>query len=210
MTVADLLIQNVRWNGIKTRQRLRSSAGHDPQLCPAEYLAAGDQGSQGARGGSRDACVHGIAASSIASSSTIAPSALRTTRTTRRNPLAAITSAGSTSCSPPNWTIADNVFVGIHGRTGSARGAIFLWHDCRDCIVERNVVVDCDSGICLGNSFKPPEIACHCTDVMVRNNFVTRAPKTESSPTSPATARSCNNTVHDPKSRFGQADPPGS
>ena len=50
------------------------------------------------------------------------------------------------------WTISDNVFVGIQGRTGEARGAIFLWVDARDCVVERNIVIDCDSGICLGNS----------------------------------------------------------
>ena len=72
------------------------------------------------------------------------------------------------------WTISDNVFLGIRGRTGSARGAVFLWQDTRDCVVERNVVVDCDSGICLGNSFKPPEVAVHCTGIVVRC-FVTRA-----------------------------------
>jgi len=35
-----------------------------------------------------------------------------------------------------NWTISDNVFIGIQGRTREARGAIFLWHDSRDCIIE--------------------------------------------------------------------------
>ncbi|MFA0740299.1 MAG: hypothetical protein DFNUSKGM_000402, partial [Candidatus Fervidibacter sacchari] len=35
------------------------------------------------------------------------------------------------------WVISDNVFVGIQGRTREGRGAIFLWHDSRDCIVER-------------------------------------------------------------------------
>jgi lysophospholipase L1-like esterase len=102
------------------------------------------------------------------------------------------------------WTIADNVFLGIRGRTGSARGAVFLWVDVRDCVVERNVVVDCDSGICLGNAFKPPEIATHCTGVVVRNNFVTRAPE---GGIVTAYTRDCailNNTVHEPKSRFGR------
>ena len=42
---------------------------------------------------------------------------------------------------------------------------MFLWYDTRDCVVERNVVVDCDSGICLGNSFKPADIAVHCSRV---------------------------------------------
>src|SRR5688500_570133 len=35
---------------------------------------------------------------------------------------------------PQGWSISDNVFVGIRGRTGQARGAVFLWHDARDCI----------------------------------------------------------------------------
>ena len=102
------------------------------------------------------------------------------------------------------WTISDNVFVGIHGRTASARGAIFLWHDCRDCVVERNVVVDCDSGICLGNSFKPPGIACHCTGVLVRNNFVTRAPENGILADFTRDCAILHNTVHEPQSRFGR------
>jgi Right handed beta helix region len=102
------------------------------------------------------------------------------------------------------WTIADNVFLGIRGRSGSARGAVFLWMDSRDCVVERNVVVDCDSGICLGNAFKPPEIAIHCTGIVVRNNFVTRAPE---GGIVAAYTRDCailHNTVHEPASRFGR------
>ncbi len=100
------------------------------------------------------------------------------------------------------WAIRDNVFVGIRGRTGEARGAVFLWCDCRDCVVERNVIVDCDSGICLGNSHKPADVAVHCTSVLVRNNFVTRA--TENGIMADHT-RDCailHNTVHDPESRL--------
>jgi hypothetical protein len=41
------------------------------------------------------------------------------------------------------WTISDNLFYGIQGRTGEARGAVFLWHDAKDCIVQWNVIVDC-------------------------------------------------------------------
>ena len=99
------------------------------------------------------------------------------------------------------WSIADNVFVGIRGRTGSARGAVFLWVDSRDCVVERNVVVDCDSGICLGNSFKPPEVAFHCTGVVVRNNFVTRAHENGILADFTRDCAILHNTVHDPDSR---------
>ena len=51
-----------------------------------------------------------------------------------------------------DWTIADNVFMNINGPTGEARGAVFLWHNGMDCVINRNFMIDCDSGICLGNS----------------------------------------------------------
>ena len=38
-----------------------------------------------------------------------------------------------------DWIISDNVFVGIQGRTRGARGAVFLWHETEDCVVERNM-----------------------------------------------------------------------
>ncbi len=51
-----------------------------------------------------------------------------------------------------DWILSDNVFVGIQGRTRGARGAVFLWHETEDCVVERNVIIDCNTGIALGNS----------------------------------------------------------
>ena len=76
------------------------------------------------------------------------------------------------------WVIRDNVFRGINGRTGqgsgrSCCGAIFV----RDCVIERNVIVDCDAGISLGNALHDPKDPPHCTGCVVRNNCVTRAPE---------------------------------
>jgi hypothetical protein len=71
------------------------------------------------------------------------------------------------------WIISDNVFIGIRGRTGSGRGSIFMWHNGFDCIIERNIFIDNDSGICLGNSSARGERR-HCTGFIVRNNFITR------------------------------------
>lgn len=102
------------------------------------------------------------------------------------------------------WTICDNVFVGIQGRTRSARGAVFLWHDSQDCLVERNVIIDCDSGICLGNSYRPEGVAIHCTRCVVRNNFVTRAPENGILADYTQDCRIVHNTVHDPASRLGR------
>jgi hypothetical protein len=105
---------------------------------------------------------------------------------------------------PTGWTIRDNVFLGIRGRTGGARGAVFLWHDARDCVVERNVIVDCDSGICLGNSHKPADVAIHCTNVVVRNNFLCRVPENGILADSTRDCAILHNTVHDPRSRLGR------
>lgn len=103
-----------------------------------------------------------------------------------------------------NWIISDNVFIGIQGRTRSARGAIFIWHESRDCIVERNIIIDCDTGIALGNSFKRPDTPIHCSGFIVRNNFVTRAPENGILADYTNKCKIINNTIHDPNNRLGR------
>ena len=75
------------------------------------------------------------------------------------------------------WTIRENVFTAIHGRTGEARGAVFLWQESEDCVVERNLILNCDSGVCLGNASKPSDVEAHARQCVVRNNFVARCPQ---------------------------------
>lgn len=103
-----------------------------------------------------------------------------------------------------NWTISDNVFWNIHGLNRGARGAIFLWNECEGCVVERNVILDCDTGICLGNSHKEPTTPLHCTGCIVRNNFVTRCPENNILADYTRDCRILHNTIHDPASRFGR------
>jgi len=91
-----------------------------------------------------------------------------------------------------DWVIADNVFVGIRGRHGGGRGAVFVWVNSEDVVAERNIIINCDRGICFGNpSGKPP----HMTGGVVRNNFIVAG---KSEPIEICRARSttvCNNTV---------------
>lgn len=101
-----------------------------------------------------------------------------------------------------NWIISDNVFTGIRGRTGEARGAVFIWHDSQDCIVERNIIIDCDTGICLGNSSRGAGTKIHCTRCIVRNNFVTRAPENGILADYTQDCKILHNTVYDPRSRL--------
>ena len=100
------------------------------------------------------------------------------------------------------WTISDNVFLSIRGRTGEARGAVFIWHDSRDCIIERNIIIDCDSGICLGNSSRGGDTIIHCSNCIVRNNFVTRCPENGILADYTRNCKIVHNTICDPNSRL--------
>ena len=100
------------------------------------------------------------------------------------------------------WVISDNVFVGIHGRTGEGRGAVFLWNESQDCVVERNMIIDCDSGICLGNHYRAEETRWHDRGCIVRNNFVTRCPEVGILTAHTRRCRVIHNTIHDPASRL--------
>jgi hypothetical protein len=103
---------------------------------------------------------------------------------------------------PRRWTISDNVFIGIQGRTREARGAVFLWHEAEDCVVERNLFIDCDSGICLGNGHRPADVKVHCRRCVVRNNFVVRCPENGILADYTQDCKILHNSIHDPGTRL--------
>jgi hypothetical protein len=70
-----------------------------------------------------------------------------------------------------NWVISDNVFRGIQGFNNGGRGAIFVWNNSEDVVVERNHVYNCDTGIAFGN---PSGATTHVTRGVMRNNMITR------------------------------------
>lgn len=105
---------------------------------------------------------------------------------------------------PADWVISDNVFVGINGSTREARGAVFIWHDARNCIVERNIIIGCDAGICLGNPYRDEETTIHCTGCIVRNNFVAGATEGGIVTVYTKDCKILNNTVYERKSRLGR------
>ncbi len=76
-----------------------------------------------------------------------------------------------------DWVFSDNVFRGIRGATGrgGGRGAIFVWNQSRDLLVERNLFVDCDRSIAFGNPSEPTNYEAgtlHVYDSTIRNNFI--------------------------------------
>jgi hypothetical protein len=99
------------------------------------------------------------------------------------------------------WIVSDNVFLGIHGLTGEARGAIFFWNQSSDCVIERNIILDCDTGISLGNGMRQPDAKVHCTRFLVRNNFVTRCPEGAITATFTRDCKIVHNSIHDPANR---------
>lgn len=99
--------------------------------------------------------------------------------------------------------IADSVFRNIHGKSHEGRGAVFLWVNSKDCLVERNLFLDCDQGVCLGNGAGLDE-PMHATGCIVRNNFVVRCPEGNLFAAHTKDCRFVHNTVHDPDGRFAR------
>ncbi|GAB6164997.1 hypothetical protein JCM19992_09970 [Thermostilla marina] len=101
------------------------------------------------------------------------------------------------------WMIRHNVFRGIRGASGEGRGAVFLWHNAQDCLVEGNLAIDCDSGICLGNSSARGERR-HANGCIVRNNFVVRCSESNILADHTRDCRILHNAVFDPDSKNGR------
>jgi site-specific recombinase XerD len=67
-----------------------------------------------------------------------------------------------------------------------------------------HVIMDCDSGICLGNSSARDENRRHANGMLVRNNFIVRCPEVGILADHTRACRIVNNTVFDPDSRLGR------
>ena len=75
-----------------------------------------------------------------------------------------------------NWTFSDNIFRNFKGANGGGRGAIFIWNQSRNIVVERNVFIGCDRSIAFGNPSEPTNYepgTLHNYDGIIRNNFIT-------------------------------------
>lgn len=101
-----------------------------------------------------------------------------------------------------DWVISDNIFWNIRGRTGTARGAVFLWFESEGCLVERNIIVDCDSGICFGNAHRPEGVPIHAVRCVARDNFLARVPENGILAFHTRDCRIEHNTIHDPMSKL--------
>jgi lysophospholipase L1-like esterase len=98
--------------------------------------------------------------------------------------------------------VADSVFRNIHGNTGEGRGCVFIWMGSKNAVVERNLFIDCDQGVCLGNPSRGNEGLVLATDCVVRNNFIVRCPENDLFAANTKGCRFVHNTVFDPNSRM--------
>ena len=73
------------------------------------------------------------------------------------------------------WTFSDNTFRNIRGANGGGRGAIFIWNQSRNIVVERNIFIGCDRSIAFGNPSEPTYYepgTLHNYNGIIRNNFI--------------------------------------
>lgn len=75
-----------------------------------------------------------------------------------------------------DWVFADNEFYNIKGRTGEGRAAIFIWYRSKRVTIERNLIVNCDRGIAMGNFHGGEELRkkgqYHADGFICRNNVI--------------------------------------
>lgn len=74
-----------------------------------------------------------------------------------------------------NWVVRNNLFYNIRGPEGATNigGAIDFWNRSRGTLVERNVIINCATGIRLG-VLDRPGYEDHAGGI-IRNNFIYRA-----------------------------------
>ena len=80
--------------------------------------------------------------------------------------------AGMDMMNLKDWVIADNIFIGIKGKNGGARGGIFIWQESENITVENNIFFDCDKGVNLGNPSGKNGREFHIKNGIVRNNII--------------------------------------
>ena len=130
----------------------------------------------------------------IAFSTTTAQSSFRTAKSFNGNYIGGIDVKNTT-----DWKITDNVFIGIQGRTREGRGCIYISEDGQRCRIERNVFLDCDIAIALGN----PSLEyskTHAVDCVVRDNFISACPETGILACYTQDCQITRNTIHEPGS----------
>ncbi|WP_161604801.1 GDSL-type esterase/lipase family protein [Roseiconus nitratireducens] len=199
VTIADLTVQNVKWNGIK----INSDRGADKVTiyncvihnvwqrgvkAPAMPEKEGDSGPRDCR--VQYCLFYNDRPKQFSDDQT------DTSESYNGNYIGGIDVKNTI-----DWTISDNVFIGIQGRTREGRGCIYISENGRGYTIERNIFIDSDIAIALGNptlGYSPLQ-AINC---VARNNLVTHCPETGILACYTRDCQILNNTVVEPDSRM--------
>ncbi|MBT5693242.1 MAG: hypothetical protein HOI65_19220 [Opitutae bacterium] len=195
VTIADLTIRNIKWNGFK----INSDRGAEKATiyncvihniwqrgvkAPAMPKSKGDRGPRECR--IQYCLFYNDRPKQFADDETDTPDSFN------GNYIGGIDVKNTI-----DWTISDNVFIGIQGRTREGRGCIYISENGRGCRIERNIFIDCDIAIALGNpslGYSPLQ-AINC---ITRNNFISQCPETGILACYTRDCRIEKNTIHDP------------
>ncbi len=200
VTIADLTIQNIKYNGFKINSNLEAHRVTIHNCVIHNIWQRGVKGPAVPEERAAELCPRSCRIQHCLFYND-RPKQFSDDPTDRPNTFRGNYIGGIDAMQCRRWTISDNVFYGIRGRTGEARGAVFLWQDSRDCVIERNVILNCDAGICLGNSHRK-QFPIHCTGCVVRNNFLTKTPENGILADYTKDCMIAHNTIHDPGSRL--------
>ena len=195
VTIADLTIRNVKWNGFKINSDLGTekvtiyncvihNVWQRGVKAPAMPKSKGDRGPRECR--IQYCLFYNDRPKQFADDETDTPDSFN------GNYIGGIDVKNTI-----DWTISDNVFIGIQGRTREGRGCIYISENGRGCTIERNIFIDCDIAIALGNpslGYSPLQ-AINC---IARNNFISQCPETGILACYTRDCRIEKNTIHDP------------
>ncbi len=106
-----------------------------------------------------------------------------------------------------DWTFSDNAFYNIRGANGGGRGAIFIWNQSRNIVVERNKFIGCDRSIAFGNPSEPTHYepgTLHNYDGIIRNNFIVAGDRRGKGieVTWADNVEVCHNTIYAPEQQY--------
>lgn len=199
VTIADLTIQNIKWNGFKINSdrgaqcvTIHNCVIHNIWQRGVKAPAVPkDKQEMSPRGCRVQFCLfYNDRSKRFADDSTDTP------QTFDGNYLGGIDAKNTIG-----WEITDNVFIGIQGRTREGRACVYISENGKGCLIERNVFIDCDIAIALGNpslGYSPLQ-AIDCT---ARNNLVWNCPETGILACYTRDCRILNNTIYEPVSRM--------
>ncbi len=200
VTIADLTVENIKWNGIKINSdkgaqqvRIHNCVIHNiwQRGVKAPGIPKGKPASLAPRDCRIEFCLfYNDRAKRFSDDET------DTAETYNGNYIGGIDVKDTI-----DWKITDNVFIGLQGRTREGRGAIYISENGQGCKIERNLFLDCDIGIALGNPSLgiAPVQAVGCSAM---ENLVVQCPETGILACHTKDCVIANNTVYEPVSKM--------